>query len=320
MIDLNTLEAAVKRLSGRVIETPITYDPVLDVYIKWENHQKTGAFKVRGALNKILGLAPWEQERGLVAASAGNHGLGVAYAAKLVGAKATVFIPEFSVINKEQAIRDLGATVIKVQGGYSVAEHEAQSYAIKRGATWISPYNDIQVIAGHATIGFEIINQVENLNAKSCLVPVSGGGLISGIGSAFEHSQRPINLIGVQTENSPYFYSLYHYGSQKNIEEKISIADGLTGAVERKSITIPIVRSMLQDFILVSEEEIEQAIAYAWYRYNEVLEGSAAVPLAAVLSKKVQVNKSILVVSGNNIRQEFHKSICERWKGYWQSE
>ncbi len=318
MISRKSILEAVERLEGKIIQTPLTFDPELNVYLKWENHQKTGAFKVRGALNKILGLEPWEQERGLVAASAGNHGLGVAYAAKLVGAKATVFIPEYSVLNKEQAIRDYGASVIKVQGGYSAAEKEAQNFAIKKGSTWVSPYNDPFVIAGHATIGYEIINQLPGFDATTCLVPVSGGGLISGIGSAFDHMEKQIHLIGVQAENSSYFHSLYHYGNYQSVVEQASIADGLTGAVERNSITIPLVRTMLDNFILVNEKEIEQAVAYAWFRYKEVLEGSAAVPLAAILSKKINAEKTILVISGGNIRKEYHKLICSNWESTWQ--
>ena len=213
MISQKSILEAVDRLDGKIIKTPLSFDPELNVDLKWENHQKTGAFKVRGALNKILSLEPWEQERGLVAASAGNHGLGVAYAAKLVGAKATVFIPENSVLNKELAIRDYGASVVKVKDGYSAAEKEAQGFAIKKGATWVSPYNDPFVIAGHATIGYEIINQLTNFDATSCLVPVSGGGLISGVGSALDQLETPIELIGVQAENSSFFHSLYHYGN-----------------------------------------------------------------------------------------------------------
>ena len=315
MISQKSILEAVDRMEGKINKTPLTFDPGLNVYLKWENHQKTGAFKVRGALNKILGLEPWEQERGLVAASAGNHGLGVAYAAKLVGAKATVFIPEYSVINKEQAIRDYGASVIKIKDGYSVAEKEAQNFAIKKGATWVSPYNDPFVIAGHATIGYEIINQLPSFDATCCLVPVSGGGLISGIGSAFDLLDKPIKLIGVQAENSSYFHSLYHYGNYNEVVEKPTIADGLTGAVERNSITIPLVRTMLDDFILVNEQEIEHAVAYAWFHYQEIIEGSAAVPLAAILSKKIKADKAILVISGGNIRQEYHKKICLNWEG-----
>lgn len=317
MISAEAIEAAIQRLQGKIELTPITYDPQLNVFLKWENHQKTGAFKVRGALNKILALEPWEQERGLVAASAGNHGLGVAYAARLLGVKATIFIPENSVTNKENAMRDYGALVIKISGDFASAEHEAQIFSIKKGATWISPYNDTLVIAGHATIGVEIINQTESEEILQCLVPVSGGGLIAGIGAAFRNHQMNIRLVGVQSAKSPFFYSLYHLGSQKDVHEEISIADGLTGAIEKNSITIPLVRSMLDDFILVDETEIEQAIAYCYYKYGEVIEGSAAVPLAARLFKKVHDQKSVLVMTGANINKELHATICKRWHLKW---
>jgi threonine dehydratase len=308
------IQAAANRINGKIIKSPLTYDARLNVYIKWENQQETGAFKVRGALNKILSLEPWEQERGLVAVSAGNHGLGVAYAAKMVGAKATVFIPGKTAINKEEAIYKFGANVKKIDGDYSQAEMEAQNYAVKKGSTWISPYNDEQVIAGQATLGLELIDQIKPYDSDACLVPVSGGALISGIGLAFTHNKINTHLIGIQSANSPFFYSLYHFGTAKNIVENRSIADGLTGGVERNSITIPIVRSLLDDFILVEEEEIERAIAYIWYHYNVVIEGSAAVPLAAVLSKKNKANKPVLILSGGNIHADLHKEICERWK------
>lgn len=314
MIPINWIKDSANRIKGKIEKTPITYDPKLNVYLKWENQQKTGAFKIRGALNKILTLEPWEQERGLVAVSAGNHGLGVAYAAKLVGAKATVFIPEKTAKNKEDAILSYGATVHKIKGDYRDAEKEAQSYAIKKGATWISPYNDGQIIAGQASLGMELMEQIKPFDADACLVPVSGGALISGIGLAFRNSKYKIKLIGVQAENSSFFYSLYHFGSDKKVVEIKSVADGLTGGVEKKSMTIPLVRSMADDFVLVSEDEIEQAIAYVWYHYNVVIEGSAAVPVAAILNNKVVANKPILILTGSNIQTVFHKEICDRWK------
>ncbi|OJX46187.1 MAG: hypothetical protein BGO78_04720 [Chloroflexi bacterium 44-23] len=317
MISADAINSAILRLNGKINITPLTFDPDLNVYIKWENHQKTGAFKVRGALNKILALETWEQERGLVAASAGNHGLGVAYAAKLLGVKATIFIPENSVINKETAMLNYGAAVIRVSGDFSTAETEAQSFAVKKGATWVSPYNDKLVIAGHATIGAEIISEIEEEGDLQCLIPVCGGGLVAGIGSAFQNKKVGVKLIGVQSANSSFFYSLYHFGSQKDVLEKNSIADGLTGAIEKNSITIPLVRSMLDDFLLVDELDIERAIAYCYFKYGEIVEGSAAVPLAALLLKGNFTQKSVLVMTGANIQSDLHASVCERWKDHW---
>ncbi len=314
IITSESIQTAATRIKGKINATPLTFDPGLNLYIKWENQQKTGAFKIRGALNKILALAPWEQERGLVAVSAGNHGLGVAYAAKLVGAKATVFIPEKTAKNKEDAILNYGATVHKIAGDYSQAEIEAQNYAVKRGATWVSPYNDAQVIAGQATLGLELIEQIKPFDAEACLVPVSGGALVSGIGMAFKLNGIKTKIIGIQSKNSAYFHSLYHYGTMKNVVENKSVADGLTGGVEKNSITIPLVRSMLNDFILVDEDEIEQAVAYVWYHYQVIIEGSAAVPFAAVLQNKITVNKPVLIITGCNIQTDYHKQICERWK------
>lgn len=314
MINSDSIQSAATRIKEKINLTPLTFDPVLNVYIKWENQQKTGAFKIRGALNKILALAPWEQERGLVAVSAGNHGLGVAYAAKLVGAKATVFIPEKTAKNKEVAILNFGATVHKIAGDYSQAEIEAQNFALKRGSTWVSPYNDEQVIAGQATLGLELIDQINPYDSEACLVPVSGGALVSGIGLAFKLNSIKTRIIGIQSENSAYFHSLYHNGTMKNVVERKSVADGLTGGVEKNSITIPLVRSMLDDFVLVDEDEIEQAIAYVWYHYQVVIEGSAAVPFAAILMNKIIVNKPVLVITGCNIQADYHKMICERWK------
>ncbi len=314
IMNLASVQAASARILGKIVRTPLTYDADLNVYIKWENQQKTGAFKVRGALNKILALAPWEQERGLVAVSAGNHGLGVAYAANLVGAKATVFIPEKTTLNKEEAILSYGSSVHKIAGDFRQAEMEAQNYAVKRGATWVSPYNDAQVIDGQATLGLELIDQVKPYDSAACLVPVSGGALVSGIGLAFKFNNINTKIIGVQSKNSAYFHSLYHLGTMKNVIETKSVADGLTGGVEKNSLTIPLVRSMLDDFVLVDEEEIEQAIAYVWYHYQVVVEGSAAVPLAAILSKKISAKKPVLILTGCNIQADYHKQICERWK------
>jgi len=314
MIPTEWIQAAATRINGKIDKTPLTFDSNLNVYIKWENQQKTGAFKVRGALNKILTLAPWERERGLVAASAGNHGLGVAYAAKMVGANATVFIPEETAKNKEESILQYGATVHKIVGDYSLAESEAQNFAVKRGSTWISPYNDGHVIAGQATMGLELIEQINPCDADACLVPVSGGALISGIGLALQFNQIKTRMIGIQSSNSSYFYSLYHFGTIKNIIESKSVADGLTGGIEKNSVTIPLVRSMVDDFVLVGEEEIERAIAFVWYHYHVVIEGSAAVPFAAIMNNKVKANKPLLILSGCNIQADYHQKICERWK------
>ncbi len=177
---------------------------------------------------------------------------------------------------------------------------------------WISPYNDINVICGQASVGQELLEQLPETPA-ACLVPAGGGGLIAGIAAAFNRSEVAIPIIGVQSEASSYLHALYHHGDQNGIVETESLADGLSGAVEANSITIELTRRWVNDFILVSEEEIERTIAFAWHSYHEIIEGSAAVSLAAALSGKIKQRPLIVVITGGNIQPEIHHTICNRW-------
>jgi threonine dehydratase len=317
MIPPEWLDQAARRLAGQIEQTPLTYDPDLDLYLKWENRQRTGSFKIRGALNKVLSLEPWEQQRGLVTASAGNHGQGVAVAAQLVGAPVIVFASDHAVPTKLEAIQTLGAEVRLVDGGYETAEREAQRFAAEMGLTWISPYNDGQIIAGQATVGSEILQQMAAAPPGAVIVPVGGGGLIAGIGAALEMvSPRP-SLVAVQSTASPFFYNLYHHGTQAGVVELDSLADGLAGAVEEGSITIPMVQRCVKSFVLVTEQQISQAVAYAWHQHGEVIEGSGAVTLAAVQCGALPENLKergplVAVISGGNIQPEVHKQICSQ--------
>lgn len=319
MIPPEWLDQAVRRLEGQIERTPLTYDPELNLYLKWENRQRTGSFKIRGALNKILSLAHWEQQRGLVTASAGNHGQGVALAGQRVGAPVIVFASAHAVSTKLEAIRNLGAEIRLVNGGYEDAEREAQQYASEAGITWVSPYNDGQVIAGQATLALEIQDQLREMEglplARSVVVPVGGGGLIAGIGAGLERwdqAFRPL-LIGAQSHASPFFHALFYRGTQSGVVERESLADGLAGAVEDGSMTIPLVQSSVNRFVLVSEELIASAIAGAWHRYGEKIEGSAAVALAAALTNAVTEKPAVVILSGGNIQSGKHQKICSAY-------
>lgn len=315
MIPQDWIVAAGDRLRGRVKRTPVTFDEALNCSLKWENQQETGSFKLRGALNKVLTLQPWEREQGLVAASAGNHGQGVAVAARLLGLRAIVFASEHAYPTKVEAMRKLGAEMHLVPGGYEQAESAGIHYAADQGMTWISPYNDAQVIAGQATVGLELLDEIPAEDLEAVVVPVGGGGLISGIGSVLQQlpkAHRP-RLIGVQSEASPYFHALLEKGSQDGVLERESLADGLAGRVEDGAITIPLVRSLVDEIILVSEVEIEQAIVSAWQRYGAKIEGSAAVTLAAALNGKFSQRPAALIISGGNIQPELHAELLRRW-------
>ncbi len=327
MIPLSWLEEAAQRIIPHIRRTPLIYDAENKLYLKWENHQITGSFKLRGALNKVLALQDWERQQGLVAASAGNHGQGLALAGNLFDVPVTIFASENASPVKLAAIQALGAKVRLVPGGYGEAESAGLVFAKQSGSTWVSPYNDGQVIAGQATLGLEILQDPDIVVPPATwVVPVGGGGLISGIGIAVKEGQftnwqtsndqlpyPPTKLVGVQSNASPFFHAIYHTGSQASARELASLADGLAGPVEEGAITIPMVNHYVDDFLLVSEDEIKSAIAYAFDRYHEVIEGAAAAALAAVLTQKVVARPAVVVISGGNIQPALHRSICARY-------
>jgi threonine dehydratase len=314
MIPYEWLEKADSRISPYIQRTPLTFDAARNIYIKWENHQVTGSFKARGAFNKVLLLEDWEREVGLVAASAGNHGQGVALAGREVGARVEVFVSEHAVPTKVEAMRALGAIIHAVPGGYPEAEAAGKAYAEKQGKTWVSPYNDGQIIAGQGTVGLELLKS--NIpEVGTWLVPVSGGGLLAGVGASLrEQAHRP-RLIGVQAEVAPFMYSLFYKDTQDGLPDLPSLADGLTGEVEHSSVTIPMVKQLVDEIVLVSEDEIARAIAFAWSVYGEKLEGAGAVGLAAILSDEVKERPACVVVSGGNVQPEVHAEIVRRFVG-----
>ena len=319
MIPATWLETSRERLSPLVKKTPLIKDESHKFWLKLENRQITGSFKIRGALNKVLSLEEWEIQRGLVAASAGNHGQGVAFAARQVNAQVTVFVSESAVASKIEKMKSLGAEVVLVRGGYGLAESMALEYASSHNSTWISPYNDGQVISGQATVAFEIMQQFSAWNEAEWIVPVGGGGLISGIGAAIsdEASRNGIDisklsLIGVQSEASPFMHHLFHANTQSGVTELPSLADGLSGPVETGSLTIPLIKKFVNDIVLMSESQIIQAIKFAWDEYQEQIEGSAATCLAVALQRRKTSSNVILIISGGNIQPEIHQKLVSK--------
>jgi len=313
MFPFEWLVEAVDRIQPYIVQTPLIYDIERDLYLKCENRQITGSFKVRGALNKALTLQPWERELGLVAASAGNHGQGVALAGDLLNTHVRIYCSSSAAPNKIDAMRRMGAEVILVEGGYGNAEIAGLKYAADTSTSWISPYNDSQVIAGQGSISLEILESNSNLGNATWIVPTSGGGLTSGIGIGLKRYSPNAQLIAVQAAASPFMHAVYHDRIQDNIEDLPTIADGLSGPVQSGSITIPLIRHYVDDSILVDESEIEMAIAFAWWQYGEKIEGSAATALAAVLRGKVTNRPAVLIISGGNIQDEKFQEIISRY-------
>ena len=211
-------------------------------------------------------------------------------------------------------MRSLGAMIHMVPGGYPEAETAGKAYAEEQGKTWVSPYNDGQIIAGQGTIGLELARELQE-DVPVWLVPVSGGGLLAGIGSSLQkQAQRP-RLIGAQAEVAPFMHSLFYSDTQDGLPDLPSLADGLTGEVEHGSVTIPMVKQLVDEIVLVSEDEIARAMAFAWHMYEERIEGAGAVGLAAILSNKVEARPALVVVSGGNVQPEVHAEIVERFDG-----
>ena len=328
MIPFERISQANERIASQIVHTPLTYDAARNIYIKWENRQVTGSFKARGAFNKVLLLEEWEREVGFVAASAGNHGQGVALAGQEVGARVEIFVSEHAVPAKVEAMLALGAVVHTISGGYGEAEAAGKTYAEERQKIWISPYNDSQVIAGQGTVGLEILQALtpnpsssqsgtpdwrREPGVKAWLVPVGGGGLLTGIGVSIREQAYPPALIGVQAEASAFMHSLFYKGAQDGTPDLPTLADGLAGEVEHGSVTIPMVKQLADEIVLVSEEEIAAAMAFAWSVYGEKLEGAGAVGLAAVLGDKFKERPVVIVVSGGNVQPEVHAEIVERF-------
>jgi len=317
LIPLEWFESARNRIGPHIVRTPLTRDETRDIFLKWENRQVTGSFKARGALNKILGLEPWERDAGLVAASAGNHGQGVALAARLSGARAEIFVPSHAVAAKVDAIRTLGGEVQLVEGGYDETEAIAKAYAEEKGRTFVSPYNDGQVIAGQGTAALEVLEQLPEVGGPASkdiptwIIPASGGGLICGCAAALAGSGGRPRMIGVQPAASPFTYNLFHHGTQEGVRDDPTLADGLSGGIDGSSITIPMMRELIDDMVLVSEQSIERAIAFAWWTYGERLEGSGAAALAALLDGAV-AGRCVVVLTGGNIQDEVFDAILKR--------
>lgn len=306
MIQLPKIEKAAELINEKVIRTPLVYSPEIsrmtgaDIYLKLENLQKTGSFKLRGATHKLLLRKEEIAENGVVAASAGNHAQGVALAANLAGIPATIVMPEWVSISKQQATADYGGEVII--SGRSVEDSLATARDLaKNGRTLVHPFDDEDIIIGQGTVALEIFSDLPD--ADLILVPVGGGGLISGIASVSRILNPSTRIIGVQAENCPSAKRALKSGRIVSVKAKPSIADGIN--VKRTgSITIEIMRQTVDDILLVGEGDIARAILLLLERKKILAEGAGAVTLAAVISQQIHIepgSKVVLVISGGNV-------------------
>ncbi len=306
MIKLTDFYEARKRVQKWARHTPLEYSPDLsqltgaEVYLKLENQQVTGSFKIRGATNKILLLTPEERARGVVTASSGNHAQGLGYAAKQLGVRAKVVVPEMTPEVKIDAIRKYGVELIIEGEEYMDSERLARKIEREEGMTFISAYNDIDLIKGQGTVALEMIEDQPTLD--TILVPVGGGGLASGISSVYRQA-TDATIIGVQSNASPVMYQCIKKGIIHDIPLSDTYAEGLHGGLEEGSVTYPICRDNIHRWIILEEPEILNAIKYTLHTHHMLIEGAAAVGVAALLTDPQNwKNKKIgIIITGGNL-------------------
>src|SRR6202021_661564 len=281
------------------------------VYLKLDNLQRTGAFKERGALNRILLLSEDEKRRGVIAASAGNHAQAVAYHATQRGVLARIVMPLMTPLVKISATRGFGADVILHGANYDEACDEALRICALEGLTFLHPFDDPAVINGQGTIGLELLEQVQGLEAV--VVPIGGGGLISGVACALKEANPAIRVVGVETERLPSMLRAIENGSPVTLPAEATIADGI--AVRRAGdLTLPLVQRYVDELVTVDEEEIASAILVLLEREKTLAEGAGAVALAALLQGKTHLRneKTVALVCGGNIDVTLLARIIER--------
>lgn len=317
-VTLADIQAARERLGSAVYRTPCARSETLSrqtgqsIFLKLENLQMTGSFKERGALNRIAHLTPEQAQRGVVAASAGNHAQGVAYHATRRGIRSVIVMPLATPLVKVQATRNFGAEVVLHGANYDEACDEATRRCEADGMTFIHPFDDPQVIAGQGTISLEMLEQVDGLEAV--VVPIGGGGLIGGMACALKEQRPEIRVVGVQTSRLPSMQRAVREGHPVSLEPATTIADGI--AVRRAGdLTVPLVQRFVDEIVTVDEDEIASAILTLLEREKTLAEGAGAAALAAVLQRRTSLpafTRIGVLVCGGNIDVTLLSRIIER--------
>jgi threonine dehydratase len=306
---------AENRIKKYTRETPLEQDFFLsqladgNVFLKLENLQLTGSFKLRGAFNRLLTLSAEERDAGVVTASSGNHGAAFTYTARHLGFRGLVVVPENVSTAKLDVLRLYGAELMFHGTDCVEAEGFARETAEKQGKMFLSPYNDPMIIAGQGTVGVEIMKQSGNIDAV--FVPVGGGGLMSGVAGYLKAVNSKIKIIGCQPENSPVMYESVKAGRIIHMESKPTLSDGSAGGIEEGSITFAICRDCVDEYILVTEDEIKSAVRLVLEKTYMLIEGAAALSVASFIKVKERFrNKNVvLVISGKKISLDTLKKI-----------
>jgi threonine dehydratase len=314
-IDHAAILAARDRLSGRVRHTPVDPSPSLTdrcgvpVWLKREHHQVTGSFKVRGATNAVLALSDARRARGIVGVSTGNHGRGLAHAAKEAGVRCVICMSSLVPANKVEAIRALAADVRIVGETQDEAQEEVDRLVAEEGLTMLPPFDHPDIIAGQGTLGLEMVEDLPDL--ETVLVPLSGGGLIAGIALAVKTARPSARVIGVSMERGAAMVESLRAGKPVFVREVATLADSLGGGIGLENRhTFAMVRDLVDETVTLTEDEIAAGLRHAYWAEREVIEGAGAVGLGALLAGKVRpAGPTLVLLSGRNIDMDLHHRL-----------
>ncbi len=305
-LNIEKIKEAQKRINRYIRKTPLIHSEVFselcsgNVYLKLENLQFTNSFKIRGALNRMSLLSAEEKTHGVITASSGNHALGIALAAKHLNIPVKIIIPMNVSRIKLEKIKQYDVT-IKQEGAYDEIEAKARDISMREKIFYISPYNDLEVIAGQGTVGLEIFEELDYIN--SILVPVGGGGLISGISIVAKTLDPNIEVIGVQTKGASTMYESWKAGKVVNFKEFQTVAEGLSGGLEPEALTLDLITKYVDKIVLVQEDSVKNAIRIIWKKEGQIVEGASATVLAYLLEEEENFARKnvVAVISGGNI-------------------
>jgi len=318
MIPLENIKKAQERIKNVVYKTPFAYAPILsqkvgnEIYLKKENLQITGAFKLRGAFNKIASIPEEKRKKGVIAASAGNHAQGVAFSANYFNVPSIIVMPEATPLTKVTGVKEYGGEVVLAGNNYDEAYEYAINLAKEKGLEFIHPFADDDVMAGQGTIGLEMLSQVPDLDY--IIVPIGGGGLISGIASAVKQINPKIKVIGVTAAGAPAMRLSFLSGSVQDTTFVKTIADGIA-VRDTNPKMYNLVKEVVDDIVEVDDEEIANAILFLMERQKVVIEGAGAVGVAALMHHKIKFTapkKVGVVLSGGNIDVTMINLIIEK--------
>jgi len=318
-LTLHDVESARRRLAGGLRLTPCAIAPALSaavgstIWLKREDLQRTGSFKERGARHALLCLTPEERARGVVAASAGNHALGLAYHGGMLGVKVTVVMPTGAAVVKVARCRGLGAEVVLHGENFDAAQAHALDLAGRTGMTMVSPFNDPRVVAGQGTMALEAVEQVPAFD--TFVVPVGGGGLLAGSATVLKALRPSVRIVAVEAAHAPKFSAARRQGGPQVVPVRPSLADGL-GVARIGDLTFALAAPLVDDCVTVTEDELAAALSLLARTTGIVAEGAGAAALAAVLAGKVRGRALVLPVAGRNIDPQVHSEAVVRGENW----